>query len=382
MPPKVCLSLLQSQLYTNPRSKEHMDEDKPAVYRQRNPGAHSDEVDLVELFQCLWQQKLLIIAFVAVTTVAAAAFAFLSPPEYEAKAGVLPPRLSDIAAYNVGGGKINLSEFNVSDIYAAFKTNLLSGALRRTFFRETYLPSLPADERSRAWDELWEEFNETLIVKVPDVKNKPGFHEVTVAHESPVLAAEWVNLYVTMAAIKTEQDMEENLRNKIAARTNVIERQIDALRTTAQKQREDRIVRLREALVVAEAVGFDDPQVVAGKTSSDGDLAKFIDGNLMYMRGAKAIRTELAVLEKREKDDPFINELRGLENQLDFLKQIDINPDDVSVFRLDGRAEIPETPIKPNKVIILILGIILGGILGIFAALIRSMVENRKMQVD
>ncbi|MEP0699707.1 MAG: GNVR domain-containing protein, partial [Lentilitoribacter sp.] len=79
---------------------------------------------------------------------------------------------------------------------------------------------------------------------------------------------------------------------------------------------------------------------------------------------------------------PFINELRGLENQLDFLKQIDINPDDVSVFRLDGRAEIPETPIKPNKVIILILGIILGGILGIFAALIRSMVENRKMQVD
>jgi len=86
-----------------------MDEDKPAVYRQRNPAVDSDEIDLVEFFLCLWQQKLLIIAFVSVTTVTAAAFAFLSPPEYEAKAGVLPPRLSDIAPYNVGGVAMSTS---------------------------------------------------------------------------------------------------------------------------------------------------------------------------------------------------------------------------------------------------------------------------------
>ena len=356
-----------------------MDEDKPAAYPQRNPEVGSDEIDLVELFQCLWQQKLLIMAFVAVATIAAAAFAFLSPPEYEAKAGVLPPRVSDIAAYNVGGGKINLSEFNVSDIYAAFKTNLLSDALKRTFFLETYLPSLLAGERSRALDELWEEFNETLIVKMSDVKNKPDFYEVTVAHESPVLAAEWVNLYVTMAAKKTEQDMEENVQNKIAARTSVIERQIDALRTTAKKQREDRIVRLQEALVVAEAVGFHDPQVVAGKTPSNGVLAEFIDGNLMYMRGAKAIQTELEVLKKRENDDPFIAGLRDLGNQLNFLKKIDINPDDVSVFRLDSRAEIPETPVKPKKALILALGVIVGGILGVFAAFISSGFNSKKV---
>lgn|GEM_PF-4734349 len=74
----------------------------------------------------------------------------------------------------------------MSDIYAAFKTNLLSGALRRTFFRETYLPSLPADER-----------------------------------------------------------------NEVEVRAYVIERQIDALCTKAEDQWEDRIVGLREALVVA-----------------------------------------------------------------------------------------------------------------------------------
>ena len=87
------------------------------------------------------------------------------------------------------------------------------------------------------------------------------------------------------------------------------------------------------------------------------------------------------MLEKRGNDDPFISDLRDLENQLDFLKQIDVNPDDVSVFTLDSRAEVPETPVKPNKKMILILGIILGGMVGVFAALIRGMFKKRKMQV-
>ncbi len=355
-----------------------MDEGKSVDYQQRNRACDSDEIDLLELFQNLWQQKSLILAFTLVALISAAAFAFLTPPEYEAKAGVLPPSLGDIAAYNVGGGELNLSEFNVSDIYAVFKTNLLSGALKRTFFDETYLPALPADKRvDTAQDKLWEEFNKTLTVKAPDIKNKPDFYEVTVEHESPGLAAEWANLYVDMAAEKTEQEMQQNVRNEIAARTRVIERQIDTLLITAKKRREDRIVRLREALVVAEAVGMDAPQVV---TSSDGDLTPFIDGNLMYMRGAKAIRAELAVLEKRENDGPFVNELRDLEKQLDFLEKIDVNPDGVSVVTLDSRAEIPEIPVKPKKAIILASSVIVGGMLGVFIALVRIMWGARRIQ--
>lgn len=346
-------------------------------YQQRNRAFDSDEIDLVELFQSLWQQKGLILAFTLVALVSAAAFAFLSPPEYEARAGVLPPSLGDIAAYNLGGGKLNLSEFNVSDIYAVFKTNLLSGALKRTFFDETYLPALPADKRvDTAQDKLWEEFNKTLTFKAPDIKNTPDYYEVTVEHESPDLAAEWANLYVDMAEEKTEQEMQQNVRNEIAARTRVIERQIDTLLITAKKRREDRIVRLREALVVAEAVGMDAPQVV---TTSDGDLTPFVDGNLMYIRGAKAIRAELAVLEKRENDDPFVNELRDLEKQLDFLEKIDVNPNDVSVFTLDSSVEIPETPVKPKKALILALGVIVGGILGVFAAFISSGFNSKKV---
>tara|TARA_R110001592_G_scaffold122742_1_gene329763 strand:+ start:700 stop:1740 length:1041 start_codon:yes stop_codon:yes gene_type:complete len=346
-----------------------MDEDKPATYRQRNPAVDSDEIDLVELFQCLWQQKLLIMAFVAVATIAAAAFAFLSPPEYEAKAGVLPPRLSDIAGYNLGRESYNIrcaeaeiDRFAESDVYGVFKTNLLSVSLKNSFLRETPSPS-----------------SAVIKVHAPDVKRRPDFYEVVVKHKSPELAAKWANLYVDMAEKKTEQDMQENMLAEVAVKIQVIERQIDALRTTAEKRRKDRVVRLREALAVVETAGLDAP---LGMTYSVSDLAPFIDGNLMYLRGAKAIRAELTVLEKRENDDPFINELRDLENQLDFLRKIDVNLADVSVLTLDSRAEVPKTPVKPRKAIILVLGVIVGGMFGVFAALIRGMLKKRKMQVD
>lgn len=338
--------------------------------------AVADEIDLVELFQSLWQQKLLIIASTVVVTVAAVALALLSTPAYETKAGVLPPRLSDIASYNLGRSEADLSRFKVSDVYAIFKNNLLSTSLKRSFFREAYLSSLTAEQSAGAQDQLWASFNSAIAVRAPDVKLNPDFYEVTVTHHDPEVAAGWVNLYVDMAAKKTEKDMQDNVLTEIAAKTQEIERQIDALRITAQKRREDRIVRLREALVVAEAVSFEAPQVVTGKTSSDGDLAQFIDGNLMYMRGAKAVRAELAVLEKRENDDPFISELRGLENQLDFLKKIDVNADKVSVFTLDSPAEVPDTPVKPKKRLIVAVGVVLGGVLGVLIALVRILIRK------
>lgn len=345
------------------------------------PRDHSDEIDLVELFQNLWEQKWLISAVTVVVTCLAAAFAFLTIPTYQSSAKVLPPRLSDIAGYNLGRKEAGLNEFRVQDVYAVFKLNLFSDSLKRELFREVYLPSLAESEASVAQDKLWQRFNEALKVGAPNVKNNPDLFEISLQHEDPQTAAEWVSHYLDMAAKRTEADMQRNLSTEIGTKARSLQQKIEVLRITAEKRRLDRIVRLREALQVAEAVGADAPQVRAGKTSSDGDLAEFMDGNLMYMRGAKAVRAELVVLEKREDQDPFIPELRGLENQLDFLRKVDIAPENVQVFTLDSAAEVSQTPIKPKKALILALGLVLGGMLGVFVALIRSMLAKRNWKV-
>lgn len=331
----------------------------------------ADEIDLVELVKQLWLQKWLIIGCTVIITALAAAYAFLSTPTYQATTGVMPPRLSDISGYNLGRSEAKLTEFTVEDVYGVFKRNLLSGSLKRQFFDQTYLPSLSAEAAGAAKDTLWKRFNSDFTVQAPDAKNNPDYYVVTVEGEDPQAAAEWANYYVKMAAAKSAEVMKGNLLTEIGTKAQSLSRQIDALRVTAEKRRNDRIARLQEALTVAEAVGYDSPQVTPGKTSSDGDFAEFMDGNLMYMRGAKAVKAELAVLEKRTNDDPFIVELRGIENQMDFLQKIDVNPDNVAVFTLDSPALVPETPIAPKKMLILVLGIILGGVIGLMVALVR-----------
>lgn len=353
-----------------------------------------DEIDLVELVKALWSQKLIIIAATVASTAIALAYALLSMPVYEAKATVLPPLLSDIAAYNAGRTESSLytpygdrssaqstqaplKPFTTDDVYAVFTRNLRSQSLRREFFKDIYLPSLPEGERSGPQDRLWSKFNNIISINAPD-KQRPELIEVSVQQNTPDLAATWANQLISKASAASARNMQRNVSSELNTRIHSIERRIASLRSTAQQRRADRIAILREALIVANAVGMNSPQVTAGRTSSSDELSEFIDGSLTYMRGAKAIEAEMKVLEARQSDDPFIPELRSLQEQLSFLTTIDMQPENVSVFSLDSAAEVPETPIKPKKALIVALGLMLGGMLGVFIALVRVMMRRDK----
>ncbi|MNG38729.1 cryptic autophosphorylating protein tyrosine kinase Etk [compost metagenome] len=49
----------------------------------------------------------------------------------------------------------------------------------------------------------------------------------------------------------------------------------------------------------------------------------------------------------------------------------------VAVARQDGAVEVPDRPIKPKKPLVVALGVVLGGMLGVFIALIRLMLRKR-----
>lgn len=339
---------------------------------------NSDEIDLFELAQNLWKQKALISMVTLAITALAAGYAFLSTPVYESKASILPPRSADIAGYNLGRSEAGLTEFTTASVYSIFTQNLRSEGLRREFFEQVYLPAETASQGAKAKDELKESFNRKLSVINPDVKNNPEHFAVLVQSADPSRAAEWANLYVERVANRTQKDMADTVAIEISTRVRSIQSRIAVLRDNAKKLREDRIARLGEALKVADKVGLQAPQVKASRISSDGELEQFVDGNLMYMRGAKAIRAELDVLQNRKNDDPFIVGLRELENQLDFLAKVSVSPKGVAVFNLDSAAEAAENPIKPKKALILSLGLVLGGMLGIFTALISGMLAKHR----
>lgn len=335
------------------------------MQEQGKPRFQDDEIDLVELVKGLWVDKWLIVTVTVLVMACAALYAFLATPLYETKASVLPPHLSDIAEYNLGRNDgLELKRFTVDAVYGMFTRNLASESLRRNFFQAVYLPSVKEAGNAAPEDQLWSKFNKQLTITNPN-KQQPEYWEVRVAHSNPQAAAEWANQLIAQASDKTEESMQRNVASEISTQLQVLERQIEALRHTAKQRREDHIASLEEALKIAEGTGLESVEVTTWQNFSAPE----------YMRGAKAIRMELELLRNRKSDDPFIPELRDHQERLEFLKGVDVSPDNVAVFTLDSAAQVPQTPIKPKKTLIMALGLVLGGMLGVFIALVRRLIR-------
>lgn len=345
------------------------------------PPVFDDEIDLFELAQDIWREKVLVVVVAGVVTLGALAYALLATPVYETSARLLPPLQQGIQPYNksrVGfyDEALPVENFSVETVYGAFKTNLDSSRLQNRFFEEVYLPSLPAEKQAGTRDGLVKAFRQTLQVKKSDPKANPELYTVSVTHTDSVLAADWANRYIEMATTETKQQLAARIESERDLLVTALQAQIKSMLEIAKNERESQIRRIQEALFIAEATGLEDPSSQSDKASFGGN--RFIDNDLIYTRGAKTLRAQLAVLQKRENDEAFIEDLAKTREQLGLLSSYQLSDANAQVVTIDQQAETPEIPVKPKKTMIVAVGIVLGGILGIFAALLRSAIRKRK----
>ena len=331
----------------------------------------NDDVDLIEVIQGLWQQKWLILTFVTLFALVGGAYAFLSKPVYEAKAFVIPPSQKDIANLNYGRtNESELAPYSVKYVYEVFLRNLQAESLRRDFFEEYYLPSLNETERGGSQDGLYERFSKNLTIALAD-KNSPDRFLLAMRGNDPAKAVEWAEAYIDKARILAVGELVENVNREAEVRARNLAHQISALRENGEHVRQDLIIQLREALRIAEAIGLEKPPIISGNLS--GEVSANMVGELTYIRGSKALLAEIKNIEERKLDDPFIKNLRALQMKYSFYKDLTVKPDDVAVFRIDGPIEAPDKPVKPKKALVLVVAILLGGVIGVFVALFRTL---------
>ncbi|HBO8840874.1 TPA: chain-length determining protein [Pseudomonas aeruginosa] len=343
-----------------------------ALKEEKNGGG---EIDLVRLFQILWKGKWIILVVALIFGIVAAIYAYTSKPVYEASIAVLPPSLSNVAGFNQGRTKESgLQAFKVQDVYSVFLRNLQADETRHRFFENVYLPSL-GGERPASRDSLYRVFNEKISITLPD-KTQPSRYRLTVEQEDPELAAEWIRRYLADTAEHSVQEMVKNAHREIEVKARDVDQRIQTLRETAKLRREDRIVQLREALKVADAVGLEKPPMISGQVSEQ--LSAIMNGSLMYMRGSKALRGEIEALESRVSDDPFIPALRTLQEQEKLYSSLRVNTDEVAVFRQDGSVEMPDSPVKPKKLLLVMMGLLLGGAVGVVTVVFNSLYRNKR----
>ncbi|MDB6047258.1 MAG: hypothetical protein JWR17_4 [Pseudomonas sp.] len=336
----------------------------------------ADEIDLFELLGVLWKQKLLIVSVAVLVTAIAAAYALLTKPIYEARIFLQPPTSNEIADFNYGRTTAaELVPFSIRDIYDVFIRNLQSEDLRRAFFVEVYLPSLPEARRVGSQDGLYSEYLNDLAIGLP-TKEQPDRYSVSVQSQNPAQATEWTKAFVARAGVAAKNEVIKNVAREAEVRARNLGQQIITLQETEDKIRADSITQLHEALKIAQAIHLTDPPIISGNVAAEVSAA--MNGELTYMRGTKALEAEIRNLDERKSNDPFIVSLRSLQIKQSFYKNMQVNPNAVSVYRVDGSVEQPDRPIKPKKLLIVAVGMILGGGLGLLIALFRHLILVRK----
>ncbi|WP_409281771.1 LPS O-antigen chain length determinant protein WzzB [Pseudomonas defluvii] len=330
-----------------------------------------DDIDLIELIKGLWQQKMLIMVTTTVIFLAALAYALLARPVYEAKVFVQPPTQNDIAHLNYGRGPdTGLDTLTVKDIYDVYVKHLQSESLRRSFFQTVYLPTLTEQQRNGSQDLLYRNFNKLLVVAVA-AKDTPTRFAITANVYSPQQAAEWVTNYAQLAGDRAKQEVLKNIKSDATVKANNLEQQIATARESSRERREDEIVQLKEALQVAKSIGLEKPPIISGNLSTE--VSAGMEGSLTYMRGSKALEAEIENLQKRQSDDPFIQNLRQQQAALTFYRNLSVDPALVAVYRQDGVVEQPDKPVKPKKLLIVLLGLVAGVVVGVVLALMRHL---------
>lgn len=210
-----------------------------------------------------------------------------------------------------------------------------------------------------------------------------------------------------------------SLLEESALKQAQLQDELAALRAELKTRRTNRIQQLTEAISIAESLGIRKPTSPSAMSDLARGGAQVIRTEVnsretpLYFMGTEAlsaerdalasrksddfiepriaeIHSELAMLEnnreveilrERESEDLYLTNLAELREEAARLKGIKLDTDRLRLVRLDQPALDSSKPIKPKKALILALGFVLGGMLGVFAALVRSLANRgRELQ--
>ncbi|MDA8622575.1 Wzz/FepE/Etk N-terminal domain-containing protein [bacterium] len=266
----------------------------------------NDEIDLVELFQVIWDGKWLIAGLSALIIAPAFAFlAFIYEPGKEASINLLP----------LSGVQMNL----YSGLNSTLSAPVTAGGLQDTFFREFYrrqtareiiskneprILEFDGTQNERA-SEIAKIVNDELSIEVPEAEVLTPTVIKFVSNDE--LSARNILKEIIQSldkqTISAEKEKIDNVRSTKQRSLNfeilktelTIENIIDdyETRTTARK------AYLAEQLAIAKTLGIQDNGFA--DLLSKGSITGISGQNSLpfYMRGSKAIAKELALLEAR-----------------------------------------------------------------------------------
>lgn len=315
-------------------------QDQPVLPTEVPP--NTDEIDLFELFQTIWQERTLIIIVTTIVTALALIYAFAATPVYQVQSIAKPAAIKDLDELN-GTGVYTLDPKEALVLVGA---SLESYETRLDYFRANQELLAPLLSSSQSFEQSFERFNrENIKILRPDAKKDEVFSQYVGIQlqypkgmDGPTITNGLVDYAIKIEKERIAANLDviinnqlNRLRHKISdaragyeaskeAQIAQLEEndtlkkvqlvdELEALREELKTNRQNRISRLDEAIAIAKSLGINKPATpssLARETRAAGNVIRTEVNNQqipLYFMGTEALNAERESLSARENDD-------------------------------------------------------------------------------
>ncbi|WP_187331765.1 chain-length determining protein [Pseudomonas endophytica] len=410
------------------------------------------EVDILDIFQIIWQGKHVVLMLGALFGFSAFMYASLVSSEYRVISVLRPAALNELDALNRSG------VYTLSPIEALKKVGsaLESYGVRLEFFKANQVLFSHLQRPGVTLEQSFESFNKSSLKVIAPVSDKADSLSALVRLElrypedldGVLILNSFVDYAIKVEREQIEADLKVIIDNRLAelkgkidaarseydmgmqariatlietddVKRSILKDELVALRKQLKVGRMDRIAQLSEAIGIAQSLGIQKPTTPAGLAEShragDSSVIYTEINNQhipLYFMGVETLEAERSALLKRKTDDftdgriaqiareMFMLEsnrevevLNQRQNEEVFLSGVqpfradivrlgnlsNLEISNIQLVTIDRKALEPLSPIKPRRMLLLILGGLLGVGLGALVVLLRSAAVARRV---
>lgn len=343
---------------------------------QLRSAAQDSDIDLVQLVQKLWEGRIILLGFLLAGLVLSAVYALTAKEQWTSVAYVSAPRVEQISAYLdqrramarvTGNQSIDTSALSA----LLFNTFVAQAAISRNqwaYLSETEYYNRQKTADTKADHMLLLDLVDQLKIKAPSDDEIAPYYKFSFSADTAEQAQEVLTGYLNWINKLSFDQVDKEFNDQLNAQ--ILSRQTDLnnIEFKLSTDRQHSIDNLKTALHTAKLAGITD-YVVARQTGGS-TIIELSDSRRLFMLGEKYLSAELETWENTPIIyPPNYYEIKRELTQLEPLRNYKI--DAISYFT----QRAPTAPLKrdkPQRVLVVILGSMFGGMMGILWILCRE----------
>ena len=362
-----------------------------------------DEIDLIEILRVLWVKKVWIVLSAFVCTLIAGMYAFTAKEQWTSTAIIVAPRSTDLGsllpvraeyARIIGDGDFS-TEVLSNSLYGQFKHFLLSNDLKRKFLEQSewlknYTKNMTEEQKHAYIENTVAKY---LIVHEVDPKKKDLTEldkiglKVTFSAETPKDAQSVLTEYVSFVNKYILNQINQEFKLGFNLRLDALKFTKEQIEENLTEAKKVQVENLTNALDIAKKAGIKDfsrgnnnisvPEYMLGDARLNISDSKLADGTYLFMLGEKYLQAQLDIAKNKPVVYPtnYYSTDRELSKLTKLAPQLE-SVENVKAYYYLSSPNYPVVKDKPNKMLISLIGFILGFLVSILYIVLKVFLND------